>query len=191
MKTTNTRLLLICSLLVVATAFLRVLNLEMGLFHLTPLAAISLFTGAVIKDKSYAYMLPLGALLISDIFLEVTSGTGFYGMSQLFVYIGMMSVAFLGTKMRSFKPLSIAGFSIAGSTLFWIISNLGVFLGGYYGFSFTGFIQTYVMAIPFLGNEMSNTLFINAFASDLFMSFVLFGTYAFVRKSQLSVAKAS
>lgn len=142
--------ILLCAGLILAAVAARIVNAEAHLYNLAPVAALSLFSGAVLKNKSYAYLIPLAAYFISDLYFQVTAGTGFYGISQFFVYGGMALVALLGTRMGQPKALKVFGFSIAGSLLFWIISNFGVFVGGYWGTGLKGFTTTYLMALPFL-----------------------------------------
>jgi len=189
MKTSNTKTLLLCAAMIVVAVFLRISNVELGIFNLVPLAAISLFAGAIFQNRAMAMTIPLLALLLSDTYMEYRDGTGFYGLSQSFVYGGMLLVAILGSYMKNFKPLSVLGYTISGSLLFWIVSNFGVFLEGWNGISFAGLIQTYMMAIPFLDNNMATQLFINSFVSDIIMSGVLFGAYALISKKSLAIAK--
>jgi len=51
--------------------------------NFTPVAAIALFGGAYINRKYLAFLLPVAAMLISDLFL------GFHS-AMIAVYIGMM-----------------------------------------------------------------------------------------------------
>lgn len=189
MKSNNTNTIIFCAAMIVLAAFLRISNVEIGVFNLVPLAAMSLFSGAVIRNKSLAYMIPLGALLISDTYLHFTKGIGFYGIAQVFVYIGMMLVTLLGTSIKNFKSISLLGYTLSGSLLFWVVSNLGVFAEGWYGYSLTGLMNTFMMAIPFLENEMATQLFVNSIVSDMIMSVVLFGAYKLVAKNAIAVAK--
>lgn len=172
-------ILLSTALILIAVA-VRVLNTEMHWWGFAPIVGISLFSGALLKNKLYAYLLPLLAYLASDLFLQFFTATpGFYGLTQYFVYGAMILVVLLGTFMRHPKPIRIIGFTLGASAIFWIISNLGVFVAGFYGYSFQGFLMTYLMALPFhtsVGTEM----FLNAFAGDLLFSGALFGLYSLI-----------
>lgn len=172
-------------LMILAATLLRIANIELGMFHLVPMAAISLFSGAVLKNKSLAIGVPMIAMFISDLFLQFTQGAGFYGVAQLFVYGALVLVSILGTTMKDLKTSKILGYSLGGSLLFWVISNLGVFAGGWYGYSFSGLMATFAMALPFLENEMATNLFVNSFVSDILGSSILFGSYALVAKTQI------
>ncbi|HET8573148.1 MAG TPA: DUF6580 family putative transport protein [Edaphocola sp.] len=182
----NTFTILSCTALVMLAVISRIINTETHWYGFAPVVAISLFSGAILKNKAYAYLLPLAVYLLSDIFLGLFTGTqGFYGISQFFVYGAMALVVLLGTGMRRPKPLRILGFTLGGSAIFWIVSNLGVFAAGYYGYSFEGLTTTYLMAIPFY-TPMGSGMFINAFVGDLLFSGLLFGIYALI--SQYSAA---
>lgn len=185
MKQNNTRVLLICTLLILIAVVSRILNAELHWYNFTPIIAISLFSGAVLKNKSITYLLPLAAYLISDIYLQITAGTGFYGISQFFVYGGMALVVLLGTSMRKTGVLQILGYGIGGTLLFWLLSNFGVFLGGYWGTGMTGLAKTYYMALPFLTKEGTN-LFLNSLVGTLISSGILFGVFAFLKSKVIS-----
>jgi hypothetical protein len=173
-------MLALCTLLVVAAVMSRIINAETHWYNFGPMVAISIFSGAILKNKSYAYLLPLAAYFVSDLYLEVAHGAGFYGISQFFVYGGMALVVLLGTAMRKQNVARVLGFSIGGSLLFWIVSNFGVFLGGYWGTGLDGLATTYLMALPFYSTQGSE-LFLNAFVGDLLFSGILFGAYALLK----------
>lgn len=180
MKQNNTRVLLLCSVLVVAAVVSRIINAEMQWYNFTPIIAMSLFSGALLKNRSTAYLLPLVAYLLSDIYFQVTAGTGFYGISQFFVYGAMALVVLLGTTMRKPRVLQVFGYSIGGTLLFWLLSNFGVFLGGYWGTGISGLANTYYMALPFL-TPQGTELFFNSLVGTLVFSGILFGAFALLK----------
>lgn len=186
----NAFVIISCTALVLLAVISRIINTETHWYGFAPVVAISLFSGAILKNKAYAYLLPLAAYLLSDLFMQYfTTTPGFYGISQYFVYGGMALVVLLGTFMRRPKPLRILGFSLGGSLIFWIVSNLGVFFAGYYGFSVHGLITTYLMAIPFY-TPTGTSMFLNAFAGDLLFSGVLFGLFSVAIRLNMHAATA-
>ena len=64
--------------------------------------------------------------------------------------------------------------SLAGSIVFFIISNLGVFLLNGYGYSIEGFIMCYVQAIPFFQTSL---------IADILFTTVIFLSYDTIRNS--------
>lgn len=169
--------LLITGLILLAVA-MRVINTEMHWWGFAPMVGIGLFSGALIKNKAYAYLLPFVAYLASDLAIQwFTSTNGFYGTSQVFVYGALLLIVLLGTHMGQPKASRVLGFTLGGTAIFWLVSNLGVFASGAYGYSFSGFVTTYLLALPFY-TEIGTQLVVNAILGDLLFSGLLFGLYA-------------
>lgn len=183
MNQKHTQILLAAGLILLA-ASTRIMNAEMHWYHLAPVASLGLFSGAVIKDKRYAFLFTLCAQLISDLYIQFfTQYPGFYGMEQLFVYGGMALVTLLGTRMGKPGALKIAGYSIAGSLIFFLVSNFGVWVSIQFGVDLYGYgkgvpglINTFLMALPFY-TKTGTTLFFNSIIGDLLFSGILFGLY--------------
>lgn len=183
----------VLAVMIVAAAISRVIPHP---YNFTPLVAMGLFAGANFQKGWQAYIIPIAAYFISDLFFSLNGSLGFYGVSQLFVYGAMILVTALGRTMKQPKALTILGYTLSGSTIFWIISNFGVWVASHY----TGDVSyepgltlgmTYIRALPFY-NEYSNALFFGSFAGDLFYSGILFGVYALIKKAlpTLQLAKA-
>ncbi len=165
--------------LIAFAVIFRIFSVEMSWHNVAPLVGISLLSGFLFKRSALTFLIPLAIYFASDLYLQLTSGAGFYGISQYFVYGGMALVALLGTSMKKNKPLNVAGFALSGTLLFWIVSNLGVFAAGFYGYSFASLMQTYLMAIPFY-TPMGSELFLNAVVGDLIFTSMIFAVYAVV-----------
>ena len=136
------------------------------------IGAIGLFAGCYLTGKK-AYLVPLVALLLSDVaghLLEIP-GMGFYNpITMLAVYLGVVSAVPIGRLMANRKALLLkapAG-SIAASTAFFLISNFGVWLSGWYTLSMAGLITCYVNAVPFYGYTL---------VGDLAFTGILFGAW--------------
>jgi hypothetical protein len=67
----NTRIILLSAVLIFAAAISRIINAETHWYNFGPMVAISLFSGAILKNKTYAYLLPLAAYFISDLYLQL------------------------------------------------------------------------------------------------------------------------
>ncbi|RYZ50269.1 MAG: hypothetical protein EOP49_14370, partial [Sphingobacteriales bacterium] len=160
--------------MILMAAASRILNHELGFYNLAPVAAIGLFGGAVLKDRRLAFLMPLLALFIADVYIELFPSNaqqrGFYGAEQAFVYGGMLMTTVLGLMMKQVSAKNVLGFSLAGSLVFFIISNLGAYTTGMYGFGFSSLVTTYEMAIPFFRNSLLGDLIGN---TALFGSFYL------------------
>lgn len=179
--------------IIMLTVILRLLFAQLQWFHLVPVAALGLFSGSILKNKVWAYLIPFGALFITDIFFEFfTSTPGFYSFSQIFTYGGLLLITLLGTRLHPSKGLSVLGYTIGGSLIFFIVSNFGVWTEGLmYPMTLSGLTECYTMAIPFYKSEFATKLFINAFGADLMFSIVAFTLYnfSFERKKELQTAK--
>jgi len=88
--------------------------------NVTPIAAMALFAGAHFANRKIAFLLPIAAMLVSDLILGVT----LYGFSMLksqpVVYLCMLSAVAIGRLIRSNKSvLKIASATFANAILFY------------------------------------------------------------------------
>jgi len=136
--------------------------------NFTPIAAIALF-GGVYLSKKMALVLPIIAMVISDIFI------GYYQTGlMIVVYTSFLLCVLLGFWLKNHKKwYTILGSSVAGSLIFFFLTNFAVWsLTSWYQKSISGLIECYLMALPFLKNTLSG---------DLFFATVFFGVYETVR----------
>jgi hypothetical protein len=135
------------------------------------LGALGLFAGCYLRGRR-AYLVPLVVLLISDLaghWLSIP-GMGFYApVSMAAVYLGAAAAVPIGRWMsRTSSFWKYPGGALAASTLFFLISNLGVWAGPWYPTSAGGLISCFTNAIPFFGYTI---------AGDLVFTGVLFGAW--------------
>ena len=140
--------------------------------NFAPVAAIALFSGVYVNRK-FALAVPAAAMLLSDMFLGFHSQMVWvYGSFALITIAGI----FLKKKMneRTGKKLAyIFGTTLFSSVVFFIVTNFGVWTGGYYGPGINGLIECYVAAVPFFRNSL---------AGDVFYVAVMFGIYGLLNK---------
>ena len=170
MNVKHSRLVAILSAVLVAAA----LRLVPHPPNFTPIGAMALFSGAYLGRKALAFAAPLGALLLSDLVL------GFYH-GQATVYFSVALIVMLGmVALSRVSPLRVAGAAVLSSVLFFLITNLGMWLfSGFYPRTMLGLEACYVAAIPF---------FQNTIAGDLFYATLLFGGF---RVAELMVPRLS
>jgi len=127
--------------------------------------ALALFAGARTASPTLSYAFPMAALLLSDLIL------GFHD-TMLFVYGAVALMVLVGRLMGpSAGLLTHIGASLAGSALFFVITNAGVWLvGGLYPQTLEGLVSCFVMAIPFFWKTLAGDLF---FVSLFFVVFHL------------------
>ncbi len=169
--------IIIAVFLVLAAATSRVVNASLHLPNFVPIAAIGLFSGAILKDnRPLAFLIPLLGQFLADVYFQLfTNVPGFYSIvAQLFTYGAICGATLLGVTMKQPKALRIFGYTLGASTLFFLVSNFGYFAQGWNGYTFSGLTKTYIDAIPF---------YRNAFLSDMLGSVLLFGGYFVTQKA--------
>lgn len=148
--------------------------------NFTPVAAIALFSG-VYLEKKYFFIIPVVAMLLSDLII------GFHS-TMIWVYGSFVVIALVGLWLKSHlparpsggsasqagkKPAYILGTTLFSSVLFFIVTNFGVWTTGFYGYTFSGLVECYTMAIPF---------FRNTIGGDLLYVALMFGIYELVTR---------
>ena len=121
--------------------------------NFTPILGMAVFSGAIINRKIVAYLVPLAAMLISDLYLGLHSG-------MPIIYFTLAICVLIGTFIESRVTIlnSILGIT-AGVLIFYLITNFTVWYGsGMYENSFSGLITCYVMGLPFLQNTFISSL---------------------------------
>ena len=120
--------------------------------NFAPLAAVALFSG-VYYNKKHGYLLPLAIYIVSDLILGLHSAIFFTWSSIILIY-------FLGSSLKKRKtPVSTLSYTLAASFLFFFITNLGVWLMGYYPRNLEGLTTCFIMAIPFFRTSLTSNLF--------------------------------
>jgi hypothetical protein len=134
----------------------------------TPLAAIALF-GGVYLSRRWAVLLPLAAVMISDIFLP-------WDATVPFNWAAFALTGVLAWWVRAHPSAARIGVgAVAASLLFFVITNAGVWVGGQlYPRTLTGLGQCFAAAVPFFRNTL---------AGDLFFTALLFGSHAVLTKA--------
>jgi hypothetical protein len=181
MNKQSNKLILSAALLILFAALTRLLP---HYPNFTAIGAMAIFGGSVIKDRKLAILLPLAALAISDICLEMFTGVqGFYGEEQIFVYAAFIAITALAMLIRKVNFRTIAFASVWSGIIFFLISNFGVWLiNPAYPKTLAGLGACYWIAIPFYNGEVTGSFLLNSIVGNLFFSAVLFGAYALVKQ---------
>lgn len=117
--------------------------------NVTPITALALYSG-VYLDKRLAWVVPLGALLISDAFL------GFYPTVG-YVYGSFLVIAALGVWLRNHLHVGrTAAATLLGSTFFYVVTCYGSWRhGGVIGDTFA---ENLIISLPFYRNMLIGDL---------------------------------
>jgi len=181
------RTLLIFTLIVLAAA----LRLAPHPWNFTPVGAIALFSGAMVRDRRLAFLFPLLVMFATDAII------GFNKLSPLVYVSFLLSVligravvgaslprgtkgAFQRVKRESLPAAKdravprIAGATFLGAQQFFLITNFGVwaFLNSYPRTS-AGLAACYLAGVPFFWNTL---------ASDALYATLLFGGFALAER---------
>lgn len=159
-------------------------------FGFAPQIAMALFAGAVIKDKKYAFALPLVSMFISDAIYQVLYVSklsiipGFYE-GQATNYILFTLLTAVGFLIKKINVVNVAVASFAAPTIYFLLSNFLVWFSGTGGYqhpkTFNGLMMTMADGIPFYKNSVWGTLFFSA---------VLFGGYYLFTSRSLKAKEA-
>src|SRR4051794_34979540 len=127
--------------------------------NVTPIAAMALFGGACFTDRRLAYLLPLAAMLLSDLVLGSTR----YGIlvmlaSQPVVYACFLATTALGQLIRDRRSVwQIGAATLGGSVLFFVVTNFAVWATAtehLYPRTGSGLMACNAAAIPFFRNSL-------------------------------------
>ncbi len=120
-------------------------------FNLAPIGALGLFAGAYCSPR-FSWLVPLLALAVGD-----ALNGGYNPVVFLLVYLGFLGGPLVGRLVLSqHRGLGrfVAG-TVAAASIFFALSNFGIWLAGMYPRTLDGFIECYWNAIPYFGNTLS------------------------------------
>jgi hypothetical protein len=186
----NGRLIIFTLLLIgIATAckFFFGPNLDWSGF--SPVIAIALFSGMIIKERNSSFLLPLLALFISDLLIE------FFYRQDLFPYAGFYSgqwknyaillvSTLIGWALKGKNYTSLLVGAVAAPTVFFLLSNFGVWMGTQqvsYSRDFNGLMECYAAGLLFYKNALIATV--------LFFPAILF-SYNYLTKEKVALTLA-
>jgi hypothetical protein len=140
------RLLLALVLIVIAAA----LRVAPHPWNFTPVGAMALFSGAVIRDRRLAFLFPLLALFVGDIFI------GFYKIIPIIYASFLINVA-IGLWLRGRRTVArISLATLLGAIQFFLVSNLAFWqFMNTYPHNASGLLACYVAAIPLFWNTLA------------------------------------
>jgi hypothetical protein len=156
------------TLLALALIVLAALRIVPHPWNFTPIGAMALFSGALLRDRRLAFLFPLLALFAGDIFI------GFHKLIPI-VYASFLINVAIGLWLRDHRTATrISLATLLGATQFFLVTNFSVwqFLGGY-PHTAGGLVACYIAGIPFLWNTL---------AGDAVYAALLFGSFALAER---------
>ena len=135
--------------------------------NFTPVTSLALFSGLMLKRKWLSIVIPLIAMMISDMVLG-------FSLISLWVYLGIALISFVSWFFNKINVNSI----LLSSLVFFIVSNFGVWVLDY-PHTIEGLVMCYTLAIPFFGYSI---------LGDLFWGYTFKHSYKFIESKFLKVA---
>ncbi len=170
------------ALLLVLTGFVLAAALARLLPHppnFSPIEAMALFGGAYFAHRSWALLVPLLALALSDLGLALMMGgsyVDYLGSGGFWlIYACIAGITVMGFGLRGRVTAGrVLGFGLMGSLAFFAVSNFGVWWGSsFYPQSLQGLIACYLAGLPFLHWTVLGTVFYSG---------LLFGGYELLQR---------
>jgi hypothetical protein len=136
--------------------------------NFAPIGALALFGGVYLSRKN-AFFIPLLAMLASDYFIGFDSV-----MMRVIVYGCFLLSVGIGALVKKRKNIfSVLGGTLAGSIIFYLVTNFAWFYGtSMYTHDLNGIITSYINALPFFRSTLMG---------DFFYVGVFFGSYELVK----------
>jgi len=160
------------------------LNNWVAISNFTPVGAVALFGGTYFTDKWKAYLVPLGALFISDLVLNYlySSRIAIDYTATFWVYLSFAIIVFIGTRIKKVNFLSVGAASVLSVVIFSLLTDFPWLYGGaLYPHTLLGYEQSLVAAIPFQKNML---------LGDVVFGLILFGGFE-LAKNKYSVLRTN
>ena len=137
-------------------------------WNFTPVGAMALFSGAIIRDRRLAFFFPILALFVGDIFI------GFHKLMPVVYASFLVSVA-IGFWLRDRRTVGrITAATLLGAIQFFLVTNFAVWAFGLsYPRNSAGLLACYIAGIPFFWNTL---------AGDAVYAALFFGGFALAER---------
>jgi hypothetical protein len=137
-------------------------------WNFTPVGAMALFSGAIIRDRRLAFFFPILTLFVGDIFI------GFHKLMPVVYASFLVSVA-IGFWLRDRRTVGrITAATLLGAIQFFLVTNFAVWAFGLsYPRNSAGLLACYIAGIPFFWNTL---------AGDAVYAALFFGGFALAER---------
>mgnify|MGYP001302857611 CR=1 FL=1 len=159
------------------------------------ISTLVVFSAVFYKQKWLRFVASISVIVISDLVL---------GNSAIFLFtwsafiVGLLLSSLLrmikqkGSKDAILSPIEFVGSGIVNVLFFYLWTNLGVVLvSGMYPLSIFGLSQSYINALPFLGNQLISVAIGGAMFYFLYRSLSYLRNSKFIPTQELKLAAQS
>jgi hypothetical protein len=156
--------------------------------NFTPIGGMALFGAAHFAKKYWAYLIPFITLWVSDlvmnnvVYAEYQTGFTWFTTFGMFNFLAFGLIVLMGSGvLKKINLKSVVGASLAGSMIFFLVSNFGVWLTSpvAYVSGFSGLVATMSAGVPFFWSTL---------AGDLVYVGILFGGFELVKNMYPTLA---
>jgi hypothetical protein len=168
-ETSSTHVFVLRAILAAVVIILAaVLRIAPHPWNFTPIGAMALFSGAMFRDRRVAFLFPLVALFVGDLFV------GLYRIIPI-VYASFLLSILIGTRLANRRSiLRIGGAVFLGALQFFLVSNFAIWkFYDTYPHTLAGLVTCYILGLPLFGNTL---------AGDAFYATLFFGIFALAEK---------
>jgi hypothetical protein len=161
MTNTNKKILKIVSIafLILAALAWRIVNHSYNFAPNLELITMTAVLSSIILGYRAAIIAPILTIIASDLII---------GNSSIFIFtwgsfaiIGVCATLIRKLNRKPTKQIiASAGFAVASSFIFFVVTNLGVWLQGWYPATLTGLMTCFTLAIPFYRTMLIGNLII-------------------------------
>ena len=117
--------------------------------NFSPIIALAVLSGVITKGKN-GFLIPLLIVIISDLILGITD-------VSFFIW-GTILLISLFSRLLKRNIVYVCGYSLLASFFYFVVTNFGVWLMGWYSYSLWGLYNCYVRAIPFFRMQLFSTV---------------------------------
>jgi hypothetical protein len=127
--------------------------------NLTPYMSLLLLMGYSLPRRT-AIFLTLLSLIAADVILALWHHDPIFGLWSLFTYSGFLSITFVAYGLKQNHTfVRIGTFALSSVLGYWLWTNFGTWLtSGMYAYSWAGFMQCFILALPFLQASLISAL---------------------------------
>ncbi|HMU47715.1 MAG TPA: hypothetical protein PKC72_15195 [Chitinophagaceae bacterium] len=162
---------------------------ELAWSGFSPVIAIALFSGFIIRKKDMSFLLPLLALVVSDAIIQLLYSNGLFPYEGFYSgqwknYLVLFSATLIGWMLKGRNYRSLFAGGIAAPTIYFFVSNFMVWTAtteAVYAKTFGGLMTCYEAGLPFYRNSLIATM--------VFLPVILF-TYNYLTRQKTQVTLA-
>jgi hypothetical protein len=153
--------------------------------NFTPIMAMALVGGAVLRHRAAGILVPLAAMLVSDLALGLVLGNGYaWHNTQWAVYGSILAISLMGMGFRKSSAVrtTLIGGTAAGLGFF-VVTNFAVWLGGtMYPLTLEGLMACYAAGLAFYRD--SGSFLLNGLVSTWLFAGAMFAVLHVATKNR-------